>query len=421
MQFQDSSISPMRNGDREAAGAHLDGVQAGLLHAGLCQHLRSLVPMLALYFALSFQTFSEELEHLRLPGMLLGALAMLCAAVVILALRAEGPQVVARTRWAEDICLVVRLVMHIVCIALDGDGTFLFLKLISMLVYPLSSAKVSNNVTSFRIYLFFHNVLVVLRFSYNLQEGLPWMITTVLMDWMLHDWAVLRSAQRRAFEELAFTHIDLEHSAEVTTKSLFCRFCDATVTLDADLAIAEPAPQLAALLGLNNCLQGRTFSSLIDASDLEPFAAYLEEMNLDLDDVEHEKPSLQVKLLDVFAQPVSVHIFYTCFRGRNKNRRPVYVLGVSESWRPPRIKSTKRGGSRLGTPPSLGDNIYREVSPPPPPSVEKLLAESSELLGSPARTLRRTNTGDKLQTTSSTMRTFSPRPAGAILAACGNK
>jgi len=365
--------------------------------------------MLVLYLALSFQTFSEELEHLRLPGKLLGALGLLCAAVVILALQPEGPQVLARTRWAEDFSLVAKLVMHILCIALDGDGTFLFLKLLSMLMYPLSSAKVSNNLTSFRIYLFFHNVLVVLRFSYNLQEGLPWMITTALMDWMLHDWAVLRSAQRRAFEELALTHVDLEHSAQVTTKSLFCRFCDATVTLDADLTIVEPAPQLAALLGLNHRLQGRTFSSLIDASDLGPFAAYLE---VDLDDVGQEKPSLQVKLLDVFARPVSVHIFYTCFRGRNKNRRPVYVLGVSESWRPPRTKP-KRGEvgarPRLGTPPSVGDYINREVSPPPAPSVEELLAESSEL----SRRPRKTTTGEqKLQTTGSTRRLFSPRPAG---------
>jgi len=354
---------------------------------------------------------------LRSATFLIGVLASFCAAIMGLAVSVNGSEVVSRVRKAEHICLVARLLMHIVCIVFDGDSTFVFLKLVSLWIHPLSSAKETNSSPqSFKMYLAVHNALVLVRFRHDWEGGAPWIICTMVVDRMLLDWQVSKQERRRSREELSLAHVCLEQMAEVTTKRLFDRFCDATVMLNADLDIVEPTPRMAAMLGKQGNMVGRTFSSLIDTEDLQAFADHMEKVKRDLQenpgDPVHSE-SVQVRLLDAFAKPVPVHVFHAGFKGRDK--KPVYFLGLSETWRPPRNKTPKLPGAsrsnRLGTAPATASSgsllsSTELLQSPRASSVEPPPTTSS----SPSSSDMPSAGSSRLGSVSSHRRSYSPRP-----------
>jgi len=333
-------------------GRGLDQDEEHLLRQSVQIYVGSTLYSVAMYFSVAFQPFFDELRHLRLAAFLIGVFAGMCTMMMGFALWSERAELESRVRHAENMCLVVRLLMHVVCIAFDGDASFVFLKLVSLWIHPLSAAKETRSALSFKVYLAIHNAMVIARFRDDWRGGVPWIVCTLVLDRTLLDWHVIKQESRRSKRELAVAHESLEQAAEVTTKELFERFCDATATLDADLSISEPATQLAAMLGKQGDMMGRAFGSLMDGEDLKTFSDHMELVKQDLEenaaDPAHTE-SVQVRLLDAWGKPVSVHVFHAGFRSRDK--KPVYFLGISEAWRPPRSKSKAADAhrQRLGT------------------------------------------------------------------------
>jgi len=332
-------------------------------------YIRGVLPCTVCYFALAMQPVVDGLDHLRLPMLLFGSLSLGCVLMRHFASRCDVSDLKRRLQHAEMVCLVARSLMHCVCIFFDGDSSHIFLKLISLWFLPLSAAKESMTVESFQVYLGLHNILVLLRFWSDLQQNAAWVFGTLVVDRMLLDLSASRHEGHEMRDELARRNIEIEQLAEDTTKRLFQRFCDATATLSEDMHIAEPAPQLAAMLGINETtIKGRSFTSLIDSEDLPSFTSHVESIRCTHKDVDeapaddvrprvydHFPESIQVKLLDAFAKPVPVHVFHASFIGLNDKR--VYFVGLSETWRPPKTKGKKdcgkmRSGTSAGCSPS---------------------------------------------------------------------
>uniref|UniRef100_A0A7S0A465 Uncharacterized protein n=1 Tax=Pyrodinium bahamense TaxID=73915 RepID=A0A7S0A465_9DINO len=322
---------------------HIVRVEEQKLRQQALVYINSSLPSILLYLMLALQPF-DRLAHLRWAMLIVGTLTCINAMVTKIAVRGGEAGVEHRVELAEHTCLVVRLVSHLTCITFDGDSTHTFLKLVSLCIHPLSSAKESNSPHSFKMYLVLHNLLVLLRFWNNLEGGAPWIVWTLVMDRMLLDWVHAKSEQMQTREELAVAHVELGELAEATTKKLFERFCDCTATLTDDFRIDEPAPQLAAMLGLQERqMVGRAFCSLLDFADLKCFLDHMELVAKEADarpDERVHSESIQVNLLDVYAQPVSVHIFSACFHDLDK--KPTFYVGMSETWRPSRSRSKRQ-------------------------------------------------------------------------------
>jgi len=370
------------------------------------KYTHSVLPVIALFFGLALQPWSERLAHLRWPGFLIGSLVSVSAVALRFAEQSKKHELQGRVLWTEHLCLVVRIFIHIVCIIFDGDSSFVFLKMVSLWWLPFGFPKACDAVQPFRSYLLLHNVLVLVRFWSDISDGLAWIVSTVVMDKMLLDHAHQEQAQWEMRQQLAKMHAQLEAVAEDTTKRLFGRFCDATARLDSDLRITEPAPQLAALLGIKeSSMKDRQFTGLIDGADVQEFVDHMEIVGLQ----NHRRPDLRevpdyfkANLLDAFAKPVSVHIFHASFRGLDGTSN--YFMGMSETWRPPKTKSSKSSRSA-----GRGTSASAEG---------QLLSERGSLLGSelsPGGSESPAG-GGRLGSRTTQRRGFSPRPTRAAAA-----
>mmetsp|Transcript_102236 Transcript_102236/g.295806 ORF Transcript_102236/g.295806 Transcript_102236/m.295806 type:complete len:400 (+) Transcript_102236:59-1258(+) len=305
---------------------------------------KSQMTLIIMFLGLSLQTFAR-LEHLRLPALvlMLGHLATFGAkhrAAAKIEHAATDAEVRQHAHNAELACIVCRLLAHAATILLDTRNST-FLKMVTMWWMPIGAAKACCQPGAFKAYLFFQNALVLLRCSGDWEAEFPWIVSTLIVDRYLLDWSGQELEARQWRDELKFALERLEGIAEETTKNLFHRFCDATAHFKDDYELTEPAPRLSALLNIHQT-QGRAFTSLVDNNDLQRFVDHMEvvKMQADKDPYDRELPDyIQVSLMDSFAKPVPVHVFIACFSGMNGQRS--YFIGISESWRPPKIKHKK--------------------------------------------------------------------------------
>mmetsp|Transcript_130406 Transcript_130406/g.254057 ORF Transcript_130406/g.254057 Transcript_130406/m.254057 type:complete len:421 (+) Transcript_130406:69-1331(+) len=348
----------------------ISGVETRLLQEQITAYVHNCIPCIAVYWGLAVQPFIDGLEHLRVATFLFGTLSFsMVVSVKLASWNAHGTCLASSLRLAEGWCLVARLLMHVVCIAYDGDHTHLFLKVISLWFLPLSAAKETTTYGSFKVYLVCHTILVLARFWGNWEVGPPWVFGTVIVARMLLDLVHSKHSGYKSCEELAHAHAKLKQMAEVTTRKIFERFCDATALLNTDLCIAEAAPGLATLLGISApSIKGRPFASLVDSEDLGTFHEYMELARAQLNgsnEIEPCETSVKVKLLDAYGTPVPVHLIHACFS--HLARGPIYVVGLSETWKPPGRK--ERGSTSktmLGTAATAaGASLYSLGLPQP--------------------------------------------------------
>jgi len=326
------------------------------------QHSRSQLPLIALFLTLALQTFTR-LAHLRLPAFVF----LLSHVSTYYVKRRASERIQAATsdsevrqhaHAAELLCIGLRIGAHALTIPMD-IGDCIFIKMVAMVWMPIATAKSSCHLDTFKVFLVAQNILVLLRFSSDWEMGAPWIISTVIMDKYLLDWSGQETMARTWRDQLKFALSRLEVVAEETTKNLFHRFCDATANFRDDFELTEPAPRLGAMLNIHQT-QGRCFTSLVDNSDLQRFLGHMDvvrqQSNEDTD--EREFPDyIQINLMDSFAKPVPVHIFIACFSSMDGQKS--HFIGISESWRPPKIKH-KKVRSESGTAASLS---FAELSP----------------------------------------------------------
>jgi len=179
-------------------------------------------------------------------------------------------------------------------------------------------------------------------------------------------------------------------------------------------------------------LEGRLFTNLVNNEDLPAFMQYIGKPNRKASGLQVESgvelvvsDSIQVRLLDAFAKPVSVHVFHTTFE--RSDGKSVSVLGFSEMWRPPKRKKSKSSSlAYCGTPP-MTPQVSRLLSAPNPWAEAELLpmafgsaigdTDASDISLLPSLGLgRRHSEGWTRQRNvlASVQRSYSPRPSDKL-------
>jgi len=304
--------------------------------------VRSMVPMcilmLALVVAPCFPA-GARVSHLQEPAAYMGSLAFACMTFAVLVGRSSDASHERNATVMSFATLGMRLAVHVVTIVFDRDS-HTFLKSVAFCL-PVSAAKSCSSPALFRAFLVLHNLLVWVRFWGDLERGATWIVVTVLVSVLSHDNVQQAALQRDLRTELASAYIELERVSEATTRDIFERLCDASAVVSADGSLSEFSPQLPSLLGkVASSLPGRLFGSLLhrdEPPESGSFSAATEPGR-----VQHR----QVRLADAYGQPVPVHVLHATFV--RLDRGPTTILGISETWTPPKAKCAGEGArSRL--------------------------------------------------------------------------
>eukprot|EP00929_Paragymnodinium_shiwhaense_P032596 TRINITY_DN18043_c0_g1_i2.p1 TRINITY_DN18043_c0_g1~~TRINITY_DN18043_c0_g1_i2.p1 ORF type:complete len:218 (+),score=42.87 TRINITY_DN18043_c0_g1_i2:950-1603(+) len=130
-----------------------------------------------------------------------------------------------------------------------------------------------------------------------------------------------------------------EKTAETASRSIMDSFCDALAVVDSSFTLLETSPSLSTMLSVN-AVQGRPFLDFVAPQDRESLQEFLPKVAL-MDD---ERDGLNtgsvclsqmtVHLQDPYAVNTSARLFSACFP-RTLGEEPVYLIGISESWKPP--------------------------------------------------------------------------------------
>jgi len=328
----------------------------------------------------------EGLAHLQGVSVWIAICSALMGGSMFWASTADDDNLSRHMQLAEICQLATRLLMHGICVAYDGGPTFHFLKVMAIFVLPFDSAFQCNSLKIFRVYIAVQTTLVLIRFGSNLEYGAPWMVCSLMFAKMLVEMMTYKHQRALARDDLARENVKL---AEDMTKKMYNQFCDATVALDADLKITDPAPRLAAVLGhQGKNFQDRVFCSLIEHEDLQSIQDYLRH---DVDSryaSSARSRSIRVGFLDTFGQSVPLHVFAERFI--DLNGVPTYIVGVLETWRGPKSKSHKSEKGKpagSGTAPSvtLGSLLLEKADKPEDEAMASMLRQRAPQRGDSPR------------------------------------
>eukprot|EP00927_Polykrikos_kofoidii_P060311 TRINITY_DN55326_c0_g1_i1.p1 TRINITY_DN55326_c0_g1~~TRINITY_DN55326_c0_g1_i1.p1 ORF type:complete len:435 (+),score=56.52 TRINITY_DN55326_c0_g1_i1:160-1305(+) len=317
------------------------------------------------FAVLAVQPFFAQLSHLRAVSAVLTLLGIVSVLVTKIARRADASNLFHSALVAEGTCLTTRILSHVACIAFDGDNTHVFLKMVSIWWMPVGSVRSCDSVKLFSIYILLNTLLTVGRFANNWEQGFPWIVSTFVVNTFLLDLASQRRDRSLWRDQLRGALEDLEVVAQETARNMIMWLCDATLIVGDDMRILEPTPGMASLLGMHDRnLQGRSFTSFLHNSDVERFQEHMQEVAQQSHWRQEERTfraHLQVKLMDVFGQPVSVHVFHASFCA--KGGRPTHVMGLTETWLTPKKKTQAK--VRSSTSDSAGSGATKRPSHAP--------------------------------------------------------
>jgi hypothetical protein len=246
----------------------------------------------------------------------------------------------------ECTMLVLRAILNM-WISVTNSGNTL-LTLLALFTNPLAAARDTRRWRPFALYLAVHFLITVHHFRHDLMANLSYIIV-ISMHARVHLEVVSgKEEQHQARLKLAATNVRIQELGKSTTLNLLEGFCDAAVTLSADLRLLKPCARLEALLG-RKAAKGRSFLELIDPSDLDHFESHMEQVRIDIaarsiaedaSDVGTERGetmsvqarSISVHLQDSYNQAIPMHLFHACFQQSAKDITT--ILGISESWQP---------------------------------------------------------------------------------------
>lgn len=306
-------------------------------------HIAGCIIAGSLLFSLLFPVFA----HLRTVISCSVLVTAICTAVLKLHLtRVDREAFIRRAARAGDVNLFIRTVVHVMVILTHNEEVYL--RLITLFVFPLASARGCHRPKSFLCFAAAHMILVIYRFHDDWNANAAYIAATLFTMPMLVDVSVQRQRAKESQVNLAESYKTIRGLAESTARSLMRGFCDAVVTLGPDFRLVEPSKTLGALLN-SHVDKGKYFPDLLDMGDRDDFRLRMEEITKTvvkagpdgalLGPGQPNSLSLRVHLIDSFSNPTPVHIFHSCFL--RWDYEPVYLLGVSEAWKPSGTKSSK--------------------------------------------------------------------------------
>jgi len=224
----------------------------------------------------------------------------------------------------------------------------IFVRNLYMVVPPVAltrevgSMSNSNSILPFIVGAISHLILAVVAFGHGELGGIQWIATLIIADILLLNLAhaKLKATQDNLLSN-ARTHADVAR--------VISSLCDAAVSVDSQWRVLNSVElaRFAALLRRNEkTMPGRCLSEFVHWEDCERMSAHIDEVTHSSSQEGEGSStecrataSLAIRLADLYANPVSVNIFYVCHRSPNKPA--MYHVGICEAWKPKEGNNSK--------------------------------------------------------------------------------
>jgi len=315
-------------------------IEVKLVRAECWAYFLSTVPIVFLFVGMALV---PQLFHLRVCNCITTAVLLVVMSASVVVLKTEGRSLLLeRARLLGNLGHCLRTFLHLLFACFHNDN--IFMRLVTLFVLPVSSARQSHSVASYLVYMAAHNLVTIYRFSGDFDEGLPWILCVMIITPVLLDVAAQKQdgkESRLQVESLAMTTTEVSEA----TKSLLASFCDAVATLGPDLRLLEYSPSLSALLN-RRAEADKCILDFLDMSDREEFKSHIQQTKDESESGGQEKRhSMHVRpftahLLDVYSGVVHAHMFIAYIPKGIKEF--VYVVGIAEAWQPKTNTSSRK-------------------------------------------------------------------------------
>lgn len=243
------------------------------------------------------------------------------------------------------------------CAAQDGTSLHTLSRLLSVFVTPVAFAREASSSKTWLPAAGAHLLVTCVCLRGDLLgEGWQFLAPLLMLDGCLWDSIQAKQYLVAANRNMKALCVRLAQVAEETTERVFSDVCCAVATLNSELRLAKPPERLTEMLG--RCAEGgggRKFEDFVHVEDMQHFVEEVQEMTADvnIDDARgscsSRSRSIKVHLTDAYLQPISVVLFCTALVGVGDEL--IYILGISEGWKPPKgerekARKTRREGDR---------------------------------------------------------------------------
>mmetsp|Transcript_107946 Transcript_107946/g.271519 ORF Transcript_107946/g.271519 Transcript_107946/m.271519 type:complete len:636 (-) Transcript_107946:127-2034(-) len=207
------------------------------------RHQRSLVPLAVAFLGIALQPFVSSVATTREVSSYIGILASLGVVATHFFVETEpGELAKLRSVYGRHAKWVIRVLVHIICFIYDHQVHSVLLRLLSIVVFPLSGARDEDGML-FNIYLVIHFLFTCLHVGDGFaQEGWQWLLILVIYDVLLWDMSDSVKDQRD-------TQVLLNKTSQVV-QSLLGTICDGCLLLGDDGRIMGADQKAANLLNL---------------------------------------------------------------------------------------------------------------------------------------------------------------------------
>eukprot|EP00928_Gymnodinium_smaydae_P035231 TRINITY_DN24829_c0_g1_i10.p1 TRINITY_DN24829_c0_g1~~TRINITY_DN24829_c0_g1_i10.p1 ORF type:complete len:374 (-),score=51.37 TRINITY_DN24829_c0_g1_i10:730-1851(-) len=219
-----------------------DDVEVHLARTQLEKDFKGVIPVLAMLTAFSAQQFYNGSFDLCYSSLTLNA----CASASYLYLhrlsKVEDSKVVASSKLAEKILMVVRVLVHAFCAYTeDGGASALYCRIFSLFGLPIAAARSCRDRRNYIAFLMAHNCIVAFRFWSSWNENVPWIVGTLLIQMLLLDILAQLHEQHAMRAQLSDALDNVKRVSEGSVKASFDVFCDVTVQLDESFRCKQAA------------------------------------------------------------------------------------------------------------------------------------------------------------------------------------
>jgi len=179
------------------------------------------------------------------------------------------------------------------------------------------------------------------------DEFLPWLFGSIITCVMAMDIAKQKETADKGRRLLHSAQQREGRIAQSTVTNLLEGFCDAHAVIDSQLVLTEPAPKLDVLTGRRTSL-GKPFVDLVYLSERDDLHQQMTTIvqHAGEDQGSIHLQSVRTYLADNLSVPIPVHLFFAFLV---KDEAPIFMVGVCETWQPPKAGTRKSSrGARRG-------------------------------------------------------------------------
>merc|ERR1712192_338986 len=137
-----------------------------------------------------------------------------------------------------------------------------------LFVAPLSGARLSHSLSSYKVFLFCHVLLTLGRFYSTIYDDFQWIVAVFISASMLVDIARQTQTSQQRRIDLDKAHKKANSVASMTVHNLLSTFSDASVVVDSEMKLIEPCSEMISLTGIS-APAGKNFFEFVFPAERE--------------------------------------------------------------------------------------------------------------------------------------------------------